>query len=326
MIGANLVSHLGRSIWLGVWGGLVAASIAHGQESGTSDLRSLVGRIAGLDSHGLTLMDGLGTVVRPFAGAKEFAFKDGQPYIRPDEQVQLSVARQPVGQTCRVSAEGGDDQSDTQQALVVCVTVPQSPMIMRDCFQVLSSGASFTLGRKVDGVWLPFADVTMDPVGSNRLHHRTLIDGKVVLETITYLPDDRPRAIVEMHSGDSAVSGQVLDASSKQDGMPLDLAVGEERSYSVIDSRHPARPTNALGRSSQRRWVKFLGVGPLETRAGRFPMTCHLRERSEAPEATQAWDVWYAPGYGPVRIQAMTESGVPPSFSLEVTEIQRRPR
>jgi hypothetical protein len=123
----------------------------------------------------------------------------------------------------------------------------------------------------------------------------------------------------------AALGGQLAQSTGDQEGMPLDLAVGEERSY-AIESQKPSRSGQASASKVQRRWVKLLGVGPLDTRVGRFPLACHLQEWGDASGGDlQVWDVWYVPGYGPVRVLSATGAGGS-AFSLEVTEILRRPR
>lgn len=309
-------------LWIAATG-----TTAYAQTPSTTpiELHSLVGRIEGLVNHGLALSDGAGNMLHPSAGARVFAFREGRPFLIPGKPVHLMVVRQPMGQACRVVPEGGDDQSDAQQGLVSCVAVSEGPPTMRDCFQVFTSGASFKLGRMAEGQWFPYADVTMDPVGSSRLHHRTLVQGKVLMESVTYFSEDRALAVLELLIAGTVGSGQRIRAVGDQEGLPIDLAVGEDRFYIVTTSRQYEHQAKATESVLEKRWAKLIGVGPLDTRAGRFPVTCHLLERSDESGVSRIWETWYAPGYGPIRMQGAAEGGMP-SITVEVTEIQLRPR
>lgn len=289
-------------------------------------LRALAGRIEGLTSPGLVLTDGMGRVVRPVAGSAHFAFHGGQPYVKSDDTVQLMVARQPSGQSCSVVAEDGEERLHAP-LVIRCESTSTEPASMRDCFRVFTQGAAFTLGRKVGDRWEPYAEVTMDPVGFQRLHHRTLLNqGRVMLESITLLEDDPPRAMVElMVSGDETPDGRVRTVG-KWGGMPLNLVVGEERSYTVIVQRHVGEQGGAGKTESMKKTVSLAGMGPLETQAGRFPLACHLVERFTTGGRERVWTSWYAPGYGPIRMVASGGASGAAEETLEILQIRQRPR
>lgn len=290
-------------------------------------LRALAGRIEGLTSPGLVLTDGMGRVVRPVAGSAHFAFYGGQPYVKSDDTVQLMVARQPSGQSCSVTAEDGEGQLHSP-LVVRCEPTSTEPPSMRDCFRVFTQGATFTLGRKTGDQWEPYAEVTMDPVGYQRLHHRTLLNqGRVMFESITLLEDDPPRAMVELMVSGGEAPDERVRTVGKWGGMPLDLAVGEARGYTVIVQRHAGGKGDTGKTESMKKVVSLVGMGPLETQAGRFPLVCHLVERVTTGGRERVWASWYAPGYGPIRLEA-TGGGASGAVeeTLEVLEVRRRPR
>ena len=314
-------------IGLCVWA-LLAANFTGAQSTQihSNEPRALVGKIEGLESHGLVLTDGQGNLLRPHAGAKEFQFLGGKSEIDALDNIQLKVARQPIGQTCRIAHEFAQVRDSKLQSTVACVNGPLKPTSMRDCFRVPSSGSTYRLGQMVDAKWTPFAEVTMDPIGVNRMHHRTLKNGRLVLESITHFPEDRPWAVIEILAGSAVKATQISERSEKVEGIPLDLAIGEERHYVAANFEQALQPPK-LTRASAPRRLKLVSIGPLETQAGRFLATCHLQERYiNENGSTELWDVWYAPGYGPVRIQESDADGRPTRLRLEAIEILRSPR
>lgn len=277
----------------------------------------LKGRIVGLNAPGLVLSDGQGNVLRPPGNATEFQFPEGEAFAQPFDQAQL-VVRQPLGQVCRVavSGAGADGYEVRCQGAKAPVSASMAPR-MRDCFLVSLRGAAFNLVRNGSNGVEHYADVSLDPVGPDRQHHRTLLNGRLALEAITFFPMQASIAQVEWLALYDASGAVVHSSQGLSGGMPLDLEIGEERAYNVtVLTQQYGEPYAQL--RATRRQVKLLDIGQLNTRAGLFPLTCRLRETNV--EGGVATEVWYAPGYGPVKMQVL-EAGE----WLEVLEIKQLP-
>ncbi|MDR2127908.1 MAG: hypothetical protein LBP52_02420 [Burkholderiaceae bacterium] len=293
-------------------------------------LRALNGRIEGLTGQGLVLTDALGNVVRPVAGARQFTFRGGQPYIQPDDPVHLIIVKQPAGQACAVATEAGQPRPLIRCAPTRAKTAKKPPPAMRDCFQVFTQqGAVFTLGRKVKNQWEPYAQVTMDSLGAQRLHHRTFLlpEGRqaAAFESITLLQaQPLPQAMVELmlSSEGEGSQGERTRSVGKWGAMPLDLRVGEERRYTVIVQSAGADGVSRT--ESLKKTVRLARIGPLKTRAGSFALTCHLVERATIHGRQHIWQTWYAPGYGPVRLTGRAPGILNESF--EALEIHQSPK
>ena len=281
--------------------------------------KTLKGRIDGLSASGLVLSDSLGNVLRPAATATEFQFRDGEAYLAPGDTYQLLVVRQPLGQKCAVHSVPADEPGEQQ---VVCETtgsVSWSPQAahMRDCFRVPLRGAAFSLGRIGPAGPEVLAEVTLDPIGTDRQQHRTFVKGHLALEAITYFPMHASQAQIEWVSLRDPQGVVTSTRQGLSGGMPLDLEVGEERSFNVTVLIQQAGQLSAKPHAL-RRQIKLLDMGPLTTPGGHFPLACHLQEINAEGDAGS--EVWYAPGYGPVKTQ-----GTAPAETLEVLEIQQRP-
>ncbi|QCB47251.1 hypothetical protein [Hydrogenophaga sp. PAMC20947] len=285
-------------------------------------LEPLVGQIVGLTNGGLVLTDAMGHVLRPRPGALGFRFRAGEAYLQGSDGHQLMVVRQPVGQTCLI--EDAKDRSEGQSIRCFSEGDTQAPPVepvMRDCFQVATRGSAFTLGYQLNGVWQRLVDVAMDPVGIERQQHKTYVNGKLLLEAIIHLPLITPVAQVEWlnFSGGSEAGGG-LQRTGRSGGMPLDLRVGESRSFSVTESVQDAGQPQARVTAQEQR-IKLVSIGALDTQAGRFPLTCHIEETSSSRKRpTQSW---YAPGYGVVKTEVrLADNAV---RTLEAIEIQQPP-
>ena len=282
--------------------------------------RFLRGDIFGLNSAGLVISDALGNVLRPKGGATVFQFRGEAAARHAGEGHRLIIVRQPIGQTChiegRLASHGTDDirchdASDTKP--------PEAKPTMRECFQVTARGAAFSLGYRRYNRWQRYADVATDPVGIDRQQHKTYIGGRIVLEAIIHFPLVAPIANIEWLSFKGGASNALV-LSGKTGGMPLDLKAGESRSFDVIALAQEANQAHARLTTSEHR-VKLMAIGPLNTRGGHFPLTCHLEEGFVGSKTTR--NSWYAPGYGTVKTDfEMPDGSV---RTVEVIEIQQAP-
>ena len=291
------------------------------QATDQAALKPLRGTIAGLSKAGLVLTDAMGNLLRPKPGDNSFAFRNGEAYLRTNDGHQLIIVRQPLAQTCQIEADMQGSYgytvrcTETQSA---AEAAPKSP-VMRDCFQITSRGSAFTLGYLSKGAWVPYAEVTMDPVGIDRLQHKTYIDGALAIEAIIHLPLVTPVAIIEWLSFKGIISGDATQRTGKSGGMPLDLKLGETRSFTVTASNQDASQAQAKVNAVEQR-VTLLEIGPLETQAGRFTLACHLEEGSAA--AKNLNKSWYVPGYGIVKTDVIAPGGA--RLTIEAIEIQQR--
>jgi hypothetical protein len=305
----------------------ISESVGEKQESKaetlpSQGLQNLQGSISGLTKPGLVLTDAIGNLVRPQPEATEFQFKEGQAYLTNEDSHQLIIVRQPVGQRCTVLK-----RSTIQSSYAISCGAPEYSVnhseekVMRDCFQIASRGAAFTLGYREDSKWKPFADVSLEPIGVDRQQHKTYVQGRVVLESIIHLPLVAPVANIEWLNFDPGLEGGgASQRSSKAGGMPLDLKVGESRSYTVTSSIQLPELAQAKVTAVEQ-VVKLLAIGELRTEAGIFPLVCQMEEFARGePAGVQSW---YAPGYGIVK----TTIHLPGNKlrTLEAIEIQQRP-
>lgn len=285
-------------------------------------LKTLGGQIFGLTSGGLVLTDAVGHVLRPGPGALDFRFRAGEAYLQDSDNHQLMVVRQPVGQTCRIE----DVWERPEGHIIRCFNeddtqAPPVEPVMRDCFQVATRGSAFTLGYRLNGVWQPHVDVAMDPVGIERQQHKTYVNGKLLLEAIIHLPLAAPVAQVEwLNFSGGPEAGTGMQRTGRGGGMPLDLRVGESRSFTVTESVQDSGQPQARVTNQEQR-IKLVAIGALDTQAGRFPLTCHVEEVSS--DSTRPTQSWYAPGYGVVKTEVQLANNE--VRTLEVIEIQQPP-
>ena len=284
---------------------------------------ALRGRIRGLSSPGLVLIDALGNILRPPSGATEYQFDVGTSPAPTLDRNTVTVVRHPRGQECFVrSVAAGMDRPGTASYDIDCLGRSERPprLSMQDCFRLSTRGSSFSLGyldekRRV----VRYADVSLEPIGAERQHHRTFVGGRLLLEAIIRYPLTEPVAEVEW----LRFYGQVAPSDSwvrhgKSGGMPLDLVVGEERTYSVLSTQQGVnQPHGKL--SSTNRVVKLVEVAPLTTHGFHFPVACRMEDGPADLPARN--EVWYAPGYGPVKIGGDREKGRP---VMEVVEVQQQ--
>lgn len=288
------------------------------------DISSVSGRIEGLRSDGLILTVGGGRFARPRANDKGFQFTPTSAHH--PWAVSLAVVRQPMAQRCRV--EKSPDVNGAN-ALVQCnelnsdhsARLGAEKLTLRDCFAPQLLGADFTMAWASPDGAQRVLNVTLDPIGIDRLHHRVHEGTKPLMESIVRHPVQQPLALLEMLWISPHPEGAAVRIEGLSGGMPLDLAVGSKAVYEVaLNERASGQPSPKL--RVLRYEVELIHIGPLQTQAAVFPFTCHVRERNLASGSMS--EIWFAPGFGPIRTRVRDRTGAEMG-ALELLEIRHAP-
>ncbi|MES2264697.1 MAG: DUF4214 domain-containing protein [Pseudomonadota bacterium] len=105
---------------------------------------------------------------------------------------------------------------------------------------------------------------------------------------------------------------------------PFDLTLNVERIYTLI--KHGKTPLSESTTSEV--WGStLLEIGPLQTAGKYFPLTCKIKERiissNNRTNPTEIYSIiWFAPGYGIVRLDLFDRAGV---LSHEVVSVEIEP-
>jgi hypothetical protein len=141
------------------------------------------------------------------------------------------------------------------------------------------------------------------------------------MESIVHYPVLQPRALLEMLWISPHPEGAVVRIEGLSGGMPLDMAIGDKTAYEVAVSESASgQPSPRL--HMLRYEVELIHIGPLETQAAVFPLTCHVRERNLDNGSMS--ETWFAPGFGPIRTRVRDRTGAEVG-ALELLEIQHGP-
>ncbi len=302
--------------------GIQVPDASSGLLSGTGVIS---GQIEGLRSDGLLLTDGGGGFARPRANDHGFRLASALPAVSHPLEVSLSIVRQPLAQRCLV--EKGPDGNGVN-ALVRCNgldskhadhRIAEKPTL-RDCFAPQLRGSAYTLAWTSQDGMQRVLDVTLDPVGIERLHHRILEGTKPLMESIARYPVQEPRAMLEMLWISPGPEGAAVRIEGLSGGMPLNLASGDKTTYEI------AVGETVSGQLAPHRLLRYeaqlIAIGPLETPVAVFPLTCHLREHNLANGLLS--DTWFAPGFGPIRTRVRNREGAEVAV-VELLEIHQRP-
>lgn len=284
------------------------------------------GQIDGLRSDGLLLTDGAGGFARPRANQQGFRFTIPSLAVPHLSKFPLSIVRQPMAQRCQI--EKGPDGNGVN-ALVRCSELAamhadhrsvEKPTL-RDCFAPQVRGSAYALGwTSQDGVQRVL-DVTLDPIGIERYHHRAHEGTKPLMESIVRYPVREPRAVLEMLWISPKPEGAAVRIEGLSGGMPLDMASGERSTYEIEVSQTVSGQLEPQVRRF-RYEAQLITIGPLETPAAVFPLTCHVKEHNLAHGLLS--DTWFAPGFGPIRTRVREPEGSE-VIAMEILEIHQHP-
>ncbi|QDQ24968.1 hypothetical protein FNU76_00620 [Chitinimonas arctica] len=109
--------------------------------------------------------------------------------------------------------------------------------------------------------------------------------------------------------------------------MPFDLSLNQERTYTLQQRAKTTVGGQALPESTTTQIMSatLLGIGPLQTFAKHFPLTCKIKERVISPDTGGTYNIlWYAQGYGVVRWEIYTAQA-DDAMSLELVSVEAAP-
>jgi hypothetical protein len=284
------------------------------------------GRIEGLRSGGLLITNGAGGFSRPRANDQRFELPKVSITPLNYSKASASIVRQPLEQRCRI--EHGPIGTG-ESLLVRCIDYESSGVdqgievepSLRDCFARQLRGAAYTVGWTSQVGVQRLLQVTQDPVGVERNHHRVFSGSSLLMESIVYYPVQESQAILEMLWISPRPNGAAVRYEGISGAMPLDLAIGRPTRYRIASGETVAGELAPLRRHTDYE-TELIYIGPLETAIAVFPIACHLRERNLSTGV--ATDTWFAPGFGPIRALVRGADGTDLSV-LEILEIQQHP-
>jgi hypothetical protein len=270
---------------------------------------------------------------------KYFAIEQGLNYKTPEESITKTMHI--VGKITPTNLNDAYQLIDMKDLSfnLTRTTTDSSITQINHCFKINSGIVNYTMGQ-VNSLGFATAAsryelIPVSGLGANGKHKLNIYavgaaSGKPLITNEEELTSDGLKLLSEVNGQDGAMQTTITYLDGRR--IPFDLLINEEKAIEQsIQVKTVANGAVLLNANMpQVTGVTLLDIGPLTTYGKHFPLTCKVKIRhistNHKPDISGTYaNVWFASGYGAVRIDTYSPKLTPPLSGIEVISIENAP-